>query len=244
MTDDLHSLTGAYALDAVDDLERARFEAHLRECADCREEVESMRDLSGSLGAEYDVAPPLALRATLLREIKTVRPLPPVVEAAVPRHARSQSRFSTPVRWLTSVAAAVLVAGGIALHPWSPTTTTPTQISATGQVLTASDAQVVTRTLKQGGTVTITRSAKLGKAVAVASNLRSVGAGKAYELWILDSRGNATPAGLLPPGDQQQVTQILTADASIASGAAITIEPSGGSTTPTMPLAAKYTFKA
>ena len=33
---DLHLLSGAYAVDALDDLERARFEAHLRTCADCR----------------------------------------------------------------------------------------------------------------------------------------------------------------------------------------------------------------
>ncbi len=33
---DIHHLTGAYALDAVDDIERARFEQHLAECEDCR----------------------------------------------------------------------------------------------------------------------------------------------------------------------------------------------------------------
>ena len=38
---DLHKLTGAYAVDALDELERARFEQHLTECDDCRAEVAS-----------------------------------------------------------------------------------------------------------------------------------------------------------------------------------------------------------
>ena len=36
---DIHALSGAYAVDAVDDIERAEFERHLATCADCREEV-------------------------------------------------------------------------------------------------------------------------------------------------------------------------------------------------------------
>ncbi len=39
---DLHGLSGAYAVDALDDLERARFERHLAECEDCRAEVASL----------------------------------------------------------------------------------------------------------------------------------------------------------------------------------------------------------
>ena len=41
---DIHSLSGAYALDAVDDLERAAFERHLRECEACALEVGELRE--------------------------------------------------------------------------------------------------------------------------------------------------------------------------------------------------------
>ena len=41
--DDVHALSGAYTVDAVDDIERARFEQHLRSCPDCRMEVDSLR---------------------------------------------------------------------------------------------------------------------------------------------------------------------------------------------------------
>ena len=39
MSDDIHALSGAYAVDALDDVERARFERHLANCEACRAEV-------------------------------------------------------------------------------------------------------------------------------------------------------------------------------------------------------------
>ena len=39
MSADVHSLVGAYAVDAVDDQERAAFELHLAECPECTDEV-------------------------------------------------------------------------------------------------------------------------------------------------------------------------------------------------------------
>ena len=33
---DIHALVGAYAVDALDDVERAAFERHLAECAACQ----------------------------------------------------------------------------------------------------------------------------------------------------------------------------------------------------------------
>ncbi len=39
MTDDIHALSGAYAVDALDELERVQFEQHLAGCSACRAEV-------------------------------------------------------------------------------------------------------------------------------------------------------------------------------------------------------------
>ena len=49
MTSDIHALSGAYAIDALDDIERAQFERHLAECAECRDEVDSLREAAGLL---------------------------------------------------------------------------------------------------------------------------------------------------------------------------------------------------
>jgi len=66
---DIHHLTGAYALDAVDDIERARFEQHLAECEDCRLEVASLREAAGLLSETTAVTPPPALRESVLAAV-------------------------------------------------------------------------------------------------------------------------------------------------------------------------------
>jgi anti-sigma-K factor RskA len=236
MSDDIHGLSGAYALDAVDDLERARFESHLRGCAECRAEVDSLREVGAALGSIVAVAPSSAVRANVLREIRAVRPLPPIV---APERHRLGAR--TPVvRWLSSAAAAMLiVVGGLVWHPWQ--STPPAPVDATSQVVQAPDARTVVKKVR-GGTAKITWSKTVGKAVIVASDLKAAPAGKVYELWLFDSRGNATRAGLLPAGDQQQVSQILNGSVATASGAGITVEPAGGSDQPTTSPIAAFTF--
>jgi len=83
MNDDIHGLSGAYAVDAVDGDERARFEEHLAVCSQCRAEVESLRAATTHLAGMTDAAPPAHLRAAVLQAITSVRPLPPAVDAPV-----------------------------------------------------------------------------------------------------------------------------------------------------------------
>jgi len=95
MSPDLHHLSGAYAVDALDDSERASFEQHLAVCPDCRAEVAELSATAHALAALSDTTPPPSLRASVLSGISRVRPLPPldadaggpapaVVTAAVP----------------------------------------------------------------------------------------------------------------------------------------------------------------
>ena len=82
MSPDLHHLSGAYAVDALDDAERTSFEQHLAVCADCRAEVSELSATAHSLGSLTEVAPPPALRAAVLTGIARVRPLPPLTQDA------------------------------------------------------------------------------------------------------------------------------------------------------------------
>ena len=50
-TAEIHSLIGPYILDAVDDLERAAFDRHLRECDACRAEVDELTETSARLAS-------------------------------------------------------------------------------------------------------------------------------------------------------------------------------------------------
>ncbi len=83
MSPDLHHLSGAYAVDALDDAERTSFEQHLAVCADCRAEVSELSATAHSLGALTETAPPPSLRASVLTGIARVRPLPPLTQDAV-----------------------------------------------------------------------------------------------------------------------------------------------------------------
>jgi anti-sigma-K factor RskA len=79
MNVDSHSLVGAYAVDALDDVEGAAFEAHLAECAMCRAELASLRAAAAALSSLAETPPPARVKDAVLREIRTVRPLPPAL---------------------------------------------------------------------------------------------------------------------------------------------------------------------
>lgn len=81
MSDDIHALSGPYAVNAVDDVERARFERHLAHCPACQAEVDSLVATATLLTMTTELAPPASLRAKVLADIKTVRPLAPLVAA-------------------------------------------------------------------------------------------------------------------------------------------------------------------
>src|SRR3546814_18033444 len=76
---DIHALVGAYAVDALDDIERQQFERHLATSANCRDEVASLRDASSLLSCITLTPPPPSLRARVMAYISTVRPPPPGV---------------------------------------------------------------------------------------------------------------------------------------------------------------------
>ncbi|WP_343899698.1 zf-HC2 domain-containing protein, partial [Nocardioides aquaticus] len=76
---DVHALSGAYAIDALDDAERAQFEQHLALCGECRAEVAGLQEAGAELAATTMATPSAALRARVLADVAQVRPLPPVV---------------------------------------------------------------------------------------------------------------------------------------------------------------------
>jgi anti-sigma-K factor RskA len=82
MSPDLHHLSGAYAVDALDEAERESFERHLTQCPDCRAEVAELSDTAHLLSSLTEATPPPALRDAVLQGITRVRPLPPLADPA------------------------------------------------------------------------------------------------------------------------------------------------------------------
>lgn len=242
MNDDIHALSGAYAVDAVDERERALFEAHLAECAECRAEVAGLREAAAQLSAlSADAVPPPALRERVLDEITRVRPLPPLPDGASGEppavQATDDESPAVPLRrrrWfpaaLVGAAAAIVLVGGVVIDQATQDETSQVQLTVADRVLAAPDAERVSLDL-DGASATLVRSRAEHRAVLVTRGMPAAPQGRVYQLWLQTPQGTMRPAGLMPAGSDQKV--VLDGDASRAIGAGITVEPEGGSQQPT-----------
>lgn len=232
---DVHALSGAYAVDALDDIERAAFERHLAVCADCRAEVASLRETAALIAETTATAPPPELRDRVLAGISAIRPLPPETAAPVVRRRR-------PQLLMAAAAAVVLVgAGGIVWQqPWSDETSQAP--SATEAVLSAADARSTSLDFPDGASATVTHSDSVGKAVIETHDMPPPPEGMVYQIWYDQPGDGMVSAGLMPVAANQ--TLLLTGDAASATGAGITVEPEGGSDEPTSEPIALFPFDA
>jgi len=230
--DNAHALSGAYAVDALDDVERARFEAHLRSCPDCQVEVETLRETAAALAVD-PVEPPARLRAEVLAGIETIRPLPPLVARDQPTSRRRRRWFASTGPLLVAAALVVVaLVTTVALRPWAAEDDGGgTELSATELVLQAEDRKDVTQEFPDGSTATVVVSRSEGRAVILTEDMALAPEGKVYELWLSEDGKEMEPAGLMP--DDGDATVLLEGDASDAVAVGITVEPDGGSEEPT-----------
>jgi anti-sigma-K factor RskA len=233
---DLHKLTGAYAMDALDELERARFEQHLAQCDDCRAEVAELRETAALLSETVAVTPPPSLRDSVLTGISQVRPLAPeVTTIPLTRSAPTRSEQSAGRRgWVPLLVAAALALfvglGAMIVAPWADDDEVP-RLTAAEQVLQAPDAEEVFLDLGEAGRATVTRSKSQDKAVITTEDMVSAPEGKDYELWFMSPDEEFIAAGLMPDAPDQTV--VLDGSAAEAVAVGITVEPDGGSNQPT-----------
>lgn len=244
----LHALSGAYAVDALDEAERSAFEQHLVRCEDCRDEVASLREATALMADDAAVTAPDSLRQSVLSGIRTIRPLPPQTgqptqpEPTQPAPEPEESapaatnvvamrprrrRFAT---LLTAAAAILAIAGGVAWQPWQDENTT-TQLSAADRVLSAPDARKVSIDFEDGSSATVVRSLAERRAVILTRDMAAPPPGKAFEIWLQDDSGKMLPAGLMKTAGDHKV--LLEGDATEATGVGITVEPASGSEQPT-----------
>jgi anti-sigma-K factor RskA len=240
---DVHTLTGAYALDALDDAERDEFERHLAECPDCSREVAELRLTAHRLGAAVSEQPSDLLRRRVLAEISRVRQDPP----AGPRSSRSGQRFRGRYRWavgVTSIAAAIALAlagtfGVAAVRAQHELGDARQALSAAaaryapvGQVLSQPDAQTVTATGPTGGNATVMMSRKLNKGIFLAFNMPPTPAHKTYQAWAIGAAGDRSLGLLVSTGGNSTAPVVMnTLGGTTKIG--VTVEPAGGSKQPT-----------
>jgi anti-sigma factor RsiW len=242
---DLHTLVGAYVMDALPEAERAAFEQHLVRCEQCREDSSALREATARLATATAARPRPELREQTLRAAALIRQLPPVV--ADPPYRRPVSRLTggsaAAIRqrpWLAVAASAVvaaLVATSVVLglHDSSMQnrlTAAEQRDSMIAAVLTAHDATKLTAHVRTGGTAAVVMSHHMHALVFTASGLTSLPASKAYELWLMGPAGD-TPAGMLPPGRDGMSGPMVVRQLVPGDQLGLTVESSGGSAHPT-----------
>ncbi|WP_370948479.1 anti-sigma factor domain-containing protein [Amycolatopsis sp. cg5] len=221
---EVHTLAGAYALDAVTDLERAAFTRHLAHCPTCAREVAGFRETAARLGTAMSALPSTRLRSRVLTEIAETRQLPPSPEIESPERRSWRTRVVIAV---AAIAAAVSLVAGIGIGALRPDPAPPAQIA---EPAAAPDASVVRASGTGGGSLVVDFSRQRGEAVITARALPALGVGRAYQLWVIGPRG-AQSAGLLHT-ESGKLTVALPAG---ADRVAVTTEPAAGSSQPTTP---------
>ncbi|MEV3854239.1 anti-sigma factor [Streptomyces sp. NPDC050095] len=249
-TADLHTLTGAYAVHALSDEERAAFERHLADCAACAQETAELTATAGRLGLAVSLVPPASLREQVLRQITTVRQEAPgaAVTARAGRTRAARRRLLS--RWaLAACLAAAAALGGTAVWQHQQATAARQQARQAEQgtehiaaVLAAPDARTGSARLAGGATGTVVVSARQDRAVFVVSGMAQPPRGKVYQLWF-DDGGTMRAAGLMDAGRSDQAV-LLNGAVDGASGMGITVEPAGGSSHPTSAPVALMRFPA
>lgn len=243
---DVHALSGAYAMDALTPEESLAFAGHLESCASCRDEVRSLREAAASLAAQAAEPAPDRLRASVLAGITSVRPLPPVGDAAAADEpeeddevdelaaARERRTRRSARAWVAVAAALALVAGGAVVRSVqldSQLDSVTAQAAQVTAVLTAPDAVTTSASVSTGGRAAVVTSASLGQSVLVTDSVAPPPPGSTYQVWYLAKSGAPASAGFVPAGGTTSV--LLQGDPTTASGVGITVEPAGGSPQPT-----------
>lgn len=242
---DLHALTGAYVLDALDDDERHRFEAHLATCDACTEEVADLQAVTLRLSDASEQPPPWGLRERILLAASRT-PQPEHTTSSTQVVELDRRRRPTP-RWtqrLTAAAAAVLavtVAGrsytvANLTEELAEVESANEQAQRTAEelsdLLAAPDTEMATAESLDGATGRVVASEQRGEAVFIADGLPAVPPGRTYQLWLIDETGPES-AGLVAPNIDGRVTHLLAGDIAEAVAVGVTIEPDGGSAQPT-----------
>ncbi|QKW10465.1 anti-sigma factor [Streptomyces sp. NA04227] len=237
-TADLHTLTGAYALHALDDDEYAAFERHLADCEACAQEVRELRATAGRLGMAVSLVPPPAMRERVLDAATKVRQAPPVTVGVQP----SALRVARGQRLLRYALAASLAAaaslGGVAVWQYDRAEEAQNESArarddaqSVAAVLGAPDATARSARLAGGAGVTVVVSRERDRAVFAADGLPRPEGGRVYQLWF-DDGGRMRPAGLLDANGNARPV-LMDGRIGSATGMGITVEPAGGSPQPT-----------
>ena len=217
---------GAYLLGALDESEVERFESHLPNCPDCREEVERLRPVADALPRSVEqIAAPAALRKDLARTVRKearqrgTRAWRERLAAFLP------GRMSPPVAWAS---AAFVLLAGIALGVGGASLVddggerTISARATPGQVPQAA-----------GGRLSVEGSGEHGAILRV-HGLAPLTRGRVYQAWVKRA-GSVAPQPTFEVGADGRGAVAVPDDLRGADAILVTREARGGARTPSEP---------
>ncbi|MBX3100864.1 MAG: anti-sigma factor [Salinibacterium sp.] len=205
--------------------------------AEARTEAAEFADTAALLGLAVDPETPLAtLKASIMAQLASTPQVEREPDARFSGRAESiaQARwFSRPVRALLAVAAAValIVGGGIAVTTINATTSQQASADRLAAIYAASDMTSIKTTMEGGGEATLVYASSLATAALIVDGMHSLPPDKVYELWYINDDG-ARPAGMLNVGADGTTWCVLEGTMLHGDSVGVTVEPRGGSTTP------------
>ena len=222
----------AYVLGALDAKDISALETHLTTCASCRTVLAEYRSLSASLLMTIlPKQPSAALRKRLQSRL-------PSAQKNVHPH------FSWSFSQLAMGMAIVLL---LMLNTYSILQMQSVQRQQTQLARQLQTSQTVLAMLSYPGTQTISINAGavtgtllLDKdrnvATLVLWNMPPLTEKQSYQMWLIDSQGDRTSAGIFRPENEQRFTSAsITSQVNMSNfvGLGVTVEPAGGSDHPT-----------
>ena len=236
-----------YALRELPEQQATEMRRHLEECAECRRELmEINSDMAALALATVGPAPPRRSRERLLLALK-----------AEPRRAKTFVMRRPWWSFVPSFAAVLLAVFGLML--WRDNVTLRHRLEAAQkesqerganldrarmvlEALTSPDSSHFALVATKSQPVPEGRASympKTGTLVFTAQQLQPLPPQKTYQLWLIPANGSAPMAcGTFKPDGQGNASMVMpwAEKKMMPKMFAVTIEPEGGSETPTMPL--------
>ncbi|MHA7220801.1 anti-sigma factor [Arthrobacter sp. RHLT1-20] len=259
-------LAEVYALNAVDDVEGAAIEDYVASAPPAERSAfnERVRQARETLATSFtsEEEPPAGLLDRIMVSLPAQASgqvpgghshqapprVPPVVarpvretsepsvtdELGAARRRREERRRPQGMRnWLVGVAAAAVIAfGGVGVGAYMANQNDPLN-----QVLQAGDVRQATVNVTGGGTATVSVSSSRDAIVVKMNDVPAPPPGKVYQMWLIPRDGSAPVSQGLMDAESLSKPAVVKG-ISTAAALGITVEPAGGSTSPTMPTVA------
>jgi anti-sigma-K factor RskA len=240
-------LAELYALDAVTDDERRAIEQYIAAAPAAERDsfLERVRQSRETLARTFraEEEPPADLFDRIVAQLpaqESTVPAPLVQqplegdELAKARQRREERRRPAGTRrWLAGIAAAAAIAlGGVGVGSYIADQNDPLN-----QVVRAGDVREASVDVAGGGTATLLISSSEDAAVVKMNGVPAPPAGKVYQMWLIPKDGSAPVSQGLMDAEALSKPAVVEGIHS-AAALGITVEPVGGSASPTLPTVA------